>query len=183
MLVAAPGEGDRLKKRLVGRLPVRRQALLVLASLAPCSSPSAGRERVRCRAASRKRPSPLRASSTRRRSSSPPTGGSRRREGWPDQGLPQRRLLRPLRRSFRQHPPDPNLGRRSAHWFFNAPDHEYPSYLELRLTATDAGALTDTKSVRLDPRTVEPDLPELAVGPAARGRELEQRHALHADGD
>jgi glucose/arabinose dehydrogenase len=37
---------------------------------------------------------------------------------------------------------------------FNAPDHEYPSYLELKLTATDSGGLTDTKSVRLDPRTV-----------------------------
>jgi len=37
---------------------------------------------------------------------------------------------------------------------FSAPDHEYPSYLELRLTATDAGGLTDTKTVRLDPRTV-----------------------------
>jgi uncharacterized repeat protein (TIGR01451 family) len=37
---------------------------------------------------------------------------------------------------------------------FNAPDHEYPSYLELRLTATDAGGLTDTKMLQLDPRTV-----------------------------
>jgi PKD repeat protein len=37
---------------------------------------------------------------------------------------------------------------------FAAPDHEYPSYLELRLTATDSGGLTDTKSVRLDPRVV-----------------------------
>jgi glucose/arabinose dehydrogenase/Ca2+-binding RTX toxin-like protein len=37
---------------------------------------------------------------------------------------------------------------------FVAPDHEYPSYLELRLTATDSGALTDTKSVRLDPKAV-----------------------------
>ena len=37
---------------------------------------------------------------------------------------------------------------------FNAPDHEYPSYLELELTATDSGGLTDTKTVRLDPRTV-----------------------------
>ncbi len=34
-----------------------------------------------------------------------------------------------------------------------APDHEYPSYLELRLTATDAG-LTTSVSRRLDPRTV-----------------------------
>jgi glucose/arabinose dehydrogenase len=36
----------------------------------------------------------------------------------------------------------------------SAPDHEYPSYLELRLTATDSGGLTDTESLRLDPRTV-----------------------------
>jgi glucose/arabinose dehydrogenase len=38
---------------------------------------------------------------------------------------------------------------------FPGPDHEYPSYLELRLTATDSGGLSDTRSVRLDPRTVE----------------------------
>ncbi len=37
---------------------------------------------------------------------------------------------------------------------FVAPDHEYPSYLELRLTATDSGGLTNTKSLRLDPKTV-----------------------------
>jgi hypothetical protein len=37
---------------------------------------------------------------------------------------------------------------------FTAPDHEYPSYLELRLTATDSGGLTDIESIRLDPRTV-----------------------------
>jgi glucose/arabinose dehydrogenase len=37
---------------------------------------------------------------------------------------------------------------------FAAPDHEYPSYLELKLTAQDAQGLTDTKSVRLDPKTV-----------------------------
>jgi glucose/arabinose dehydrogenase/PKD repeat protein len=36
-----------------------------------------------------------------------------------------------------------------------APDHDYPSYLELELTATDAGGQTDTQSVRLDPRTVQ----------------------------
>jgi PKD repeat protein len=38
---------------------------------------------------------------------------------------------------------------------FVAPDHEYPSYLELRLTATDPGGLSSTKSVRLDPKTVD----------------------------
>jgi PKD repeat protein len=37
---------------------------------------------------------------------------------------------------------------------FTAPDHEYPSYLELQLTVTDSGGLTDTESIRLDPRTV-----------------------------
>jgi glucose/arabinose dehydrogenase len=38
---------------------------------------------------------------------------------------------------------------------FTAPDHDYPSYLELVLTATDAGGLTDTQTLRLDPRTVQ----------------------------
>ena len=37
---------------------------------------------------------------------------------------------------------------------FSAPDHEYPSYLELRLTATDAQGAQATTAVRLDPRTV-----------------------------
>ncbi len=44
--------------------------------------------------------------------------------------------------------------RRCGGRIIQAPDHEYPSYLELRLTATDSGGLTDTKSIRLDPRTV-----------------------------
>ena len=37
---------------------------------------------------------------------------------------------------------------------FSAPDHTYPSHLELRLTVTDAEGLTDTKSVILNPQTV-----------------------------
>ena len=37
---------------------------------------------------------------------------------------------------------------------FTTPDHEYPSHLELRLTATDSGGLTDTRSIQLDPQTV-----------------------------
>jgi hypothetical protein len=36
---------------------------------------------------------------------------------------------------------------------FNAPDHDYPSSLELRLTATDSGGLTATTTVTLQPRT------------------------------
>jgi hypothetical protein len=43
----------------------------------------------------------------------------------------------------------------TANGSFVAPDHEYPSHLELRLTATDAGGLTNTTSVRLDPQTVD----------------------------
>jgi glucose/arabinose dehydrogenase len=41
-----------------------------------------------------------------------------------------------------------------ANGSFTAPDHEYPSYLELRLTATDSGGLSHTVSRQLDPRTV-----------------------------
>jgi len=37
---------------------------------------------------------------------------------------------------------------------FSAPDHEYPSHLELKLTVTDTEGLTDTKSVILNPQTV-----------------------------
>jgi glucose/arabinose dehydrogenase len=36
---------------------------------------------------------------------------------------------------------------------FTAPDHEYPVWLEVQLTVKDSGGLTDTKSVRLDPKT------------------------------
>ena len=35
-----------------------------------------------------------------------------------------------------------------------APDHNYPCWLELQLTAKDPGGLTSTTSVRLDPKTV-----------------------------
>ncbi len=41
------------------------------------------------------------------------------------------------------------------HGSFAAPDHEYPSHLELRLTATDSGGLSDTRTIRLDPKTVD----------------------------
>ena len=37
---------------------------------------------------------------------------------------------------------------------FTAPDHEYPSHLELQLLATDSGGLTDSTSVQLNPQTV-----------------------------
>jgi glucose/arabinose dehydrogenase len=38
---------------------------------------------------------------------------------------------------------------------FVVPDHSYPSYLELRLTARDSAGLTATRAVRLDPTTVD----------------------------
>ena len=53
---------------------------------------------------------------------------------------------------------------------FTAPDHEYPSHLEIKLTVTDAGGLTDTQSVLLYPQTVvlnfasTPSGLQLAVG-------------------
>ncbi|HEX7278699.1 MAG TPA: LamG-like jellyroll fold domain-containing protein [Solirubrobacterales bacterium] len=53
---------------------------------------------------------------------------------------------------------------------FTAPDHDFPSHLELRLTVTDSGGLSDTETLRLDPKTVdltfksEPAGLNLAVG-------------------
>lgn len=38
---------------------------------------------------------------------------------------------------------------------FVAPDHEYPSYLELTLTATDSTGRTGSRTLRLDPQTVQ----------------------------
>lgn len=57
---------------------------------------------------------------------------------------------------------------------FVAPDHEYPAYLELVLTATDAQGLTSTRTLRLDPKTVDltfasnPTGLQLTVGPTAQ---------------
>jgi glucose/arabinose dehydrogenase len=50
------------------------------------------------------------------------------------------------------HPLDTFIGVASGS--FVAPDHEYPAHLELVLTATDSGGLTDTDSVLLNPQTV-----------------------------
>jgi glucose/arabinose dehydrogenase len=50
---------------------------------------------------------------------------------------------------------------------FATPDHEYPSHLDLRLTATDDQGLTNTTTVRLDPRTVD-----VTLGSDPAGRTL-----------
>jgi glucose/arabinose dehydrogenase len=42
-----------------------------------------------------------------------------------------------------------------ANGAFNAPDHEYPCWLELRLTAVDSSGASTGTSVRLDPKTVD----------------------------
>jgi hypothetical protein len=55
--------------------------------------------------------------------------------------------------SCREHPLENIVGVASDS--FTASDHEYPSYLELRLTMTDSLGLQDTESIRLDPQTVE----------------------------
>ncbi len=38
---------------------------------------------------------------------------------------------------------------------FTAPDHQYPSSLRLRLTATDSQGLSTSTTVRLEPQTVQ----------------------------
>ncbi|MCP2335899.1 PQQ-dependent sugar dehydrogenase [Actinomadura rupiterrae] len=54
---------------------------------------------------------------------------------------------------------------------FVAPDHEYPSWLELRLTATDSSGLSDTKSVELHPKTAKLTLASSPAGiPLTQGQ-------------
>jgi glucose/arabinose dehydrogenase/PKD repeat protein len=43
----------------------------------------------------------------------------------------------------------------TASGFFDAPDHEYPSHLELKLTAADSNGSTASTSIDLDPETVD----------------------------
>jgi hypothetical protein len=56
---------------------------------------------------------------------------------------------------------------------FSAPDHDYPSYLTLQLTATDSSGTSTTTSIDLQPQTValsfgsSPSGLRLAVGPTA----------------
>ncbi len=58
---------------------------------------------------------------------------------------------------------------------FVAPDHEYPSHLELQLTATDSQGLTSTKTLRLDPKTVNITL---SSNPAGRTLTLNASSAV-----
>jgi PKD repeat protein/glucose/arabinose dehydrogenase len=62
----------------------------------------------------------------------------------------------------------------TANGSFDGPDHGYPSYLELELTATDADGLTNSVTRRLDPMTVnltfatKPGGLQLVVGGVSR---------------
>jgi glucose/arabinose dehydrogenase len=47
---------------------------------------------------------------------------------------------------------------------FVAPDHEYPSYLELTLTATDSSSRSASTTVRLDPQTVTLNFATMPTG-------------------
>ena len=47
---------------------------------------------------------------------------------------------------------------------FSTPDHEYPSFLELKLTATDGRGLSASTSVQLDPKTVDLTLESKPAG-------------------
>ncbi len=61
---------------------------------------------------------------------------------------------------------------------FVTPDHDYPSHLDLTLTATDSVGATDTETVVLDPRTVDltfrtnPSGLQLAVGASHNARPI-----------
>ena len=68
---------------------------------------------------------------------------------------------------------------------FAAPDHEYPSHLELRLTATDSdGASRDRRRVRLDPQTVDLTFDSEPVrASSSRSAATAQADAVHAHGD
>ena len=57
---------------------------------------------------------------------------------------------------------------------FDAPDHEYPSYLEIRLTATDDDSISASTSVELQPQTSTVSLASTPTGvPLSAGNETE----------
>ena len=64
---------------------------------------------------------------------------------------------------------------------FSTPDHEYPSYLELQLTATDSQGLTGSRSVELDPHTVNLSFPVEPGRHAGHCRHLHRSHAVRED--
>ena len=151
------------------------------ASRTPTPSPSPRAPRRR-RPSPRPRPAPPGGSATRWRSRArPPISRAR--------PCPPRRLtlgaqppaLQPHGRQL-PHARAPDLPRRGVGSFV-APDHEYPSYLELRMTATDARGLMTTVTRRIDPRTVRLTLESSPAGLQADPRLRDGGHAVHARRD
>ena len=66
---------------------------------------------------------------------------------------------------------------------FSAQDHEYPSHLELRLTATDSFGLQGSASVLLYPKTVGLSFTSNPSGTAAFRRQHQPGDAVHTHGD
>ena len=66
---------------------------------------------------------------------------------------------------------------------FDAPDHGYPSNLELRLTATDSQGLSSTTSVTLQPQTVDLTFSVRSVRPATRLRRRHPGDPVHGHRD
>ena len=64
---------------------------------------------------------------------------------------------------------------------FAAPDHEYPSYLELRLTATDTSGRATTVTRGLDPVTVPVTIASVPPGLQLVVDGTERGDAVHAD--
>ncbi len=69
---------------------------------------------------------------------------------------------------------------RGAGGSFVAPDHEDLPYIELRLTATDAGGLSDTKSILLSPQTTNLALRSVPPGLQITPRQPGCDHAARA---
>ena len=66
---------------------------------------------------------------------------------------------------------------------FVAPDHEYPSHLDLRLTATDSGGLTNTTSRPARPADRRPHVRVDAAGADPGGRVDQPDDAVHPHRD
>ena len=76
--------------------------------------------------------------------------------------------------------------RASAAWragSFPAPDHEFPSYLEIELTARDARGLSATATRRLDPQTAQLTLASRPGGREAHARRRDRDRAVHSQRD
>ena len=102
-------------------------------------------------------------------------GLRRRRQGDPSRSeLSWSLVMQPLLGARAHQLPRAPVQTSRASGPFTAPDHEYPAYLELELTAT-ADGLSSTVTRRLDPRTVDLTFETRPAGLAAGGRQRGSR--------